>query len=224
MQCSEENNMKNTTRVLLAVSFGLASGLVQAAEGYVDDSSNSIVRTGFGDCLHTTRWSEQVAVVECEPEVVAAREAAKLAAVEVIMVKEFKPVRLETDALFAFDSADLSDDGKVRLNAVLGSLTATDLQDEKIHITGHTDKIGSDRYNLELSQKRASVVRDYLVSQGVVPGFIETSGVGEADPVVSCEGKHGAVLIDCLAPNRRTEVELSAMELYEVEKKVSAGQ
>ncbi len=215
--------MKNTTRVLLVASLGLASGLVHAAVGYAEDSSNSIIRTGFSDCLHTTRWSEEVAVVECEPAVVAAREAAKLAAVEVVMVKAFKPVRLNAEALFAFDSAELSDDGKTRLNAVLGSLTATDLQDEKIHITGHADEIGSDSYNLRLSQKRAGAVRDYLVSQGVVPGFIETSGVGEADPVVSCEGRHGQALITCLAPNRRAEVELSARKLVEVEKKASAG-
>ena len=216
--------MKNTAHILLLASLGLVSGLVQAAEGYAEDSSSSIIHTGFGDCLHTTRWSEQVAVVECEPAVVAAREAAKLAAVEVVMVKAFKPVRLDTQALFAFDSAELSDDGKLRLNDVLGSLTAADLQDEKIHITGHTDEIGSDSYNLKLSQKRASAVRDYLVSRGVVPGFIETSGVGEADPVVSCEGQRAKALINCLAPNRRTEVELSARKLVEVEKKASASQ
>ncbi len=208
--------MKNTTRVLLVAGFGLASSFASAGEGYVSSSSDSIVRTGFGECLHTSRWSEQVAVVQCEPEVVAAREAAKLAAVEVIMIKKLKPVRLETDALFAFDSAELTGDGKARLNAVLGGLTAADLKDEKIRITGHTDVIGDDSYNLALSQQRASVVRDYLVSQGVVPGFIETTGVGEAEPVVSCEGKRGADLVGCLAPNRRTEVEISAMELVEV--------
>ncbi len=212
--------MKHTTSVLLAAGLGLASGFVYAGEGYVSDSSSSIVRTGFGDCVHTERWSEQVAVVECEPEVVAAREAAALAAVEVVMVKELKPVRLEAEALFGFDSSELSDDGKARLNAMLGSLTAADLQEEKIRITGHTDEIGDDQYNLVLSQRRAAAVRDYLVSRGVVPGFIETRGVGEAGPVVACEGRHGAALVDCLAPNRRADVELSAMELVEVEKKV----
>lgn len=216
--------MKCTTGVLLVAGFGLTSSLAFAGEGYVSNSSGSIVRTGFGECLHTARWSEQVAVAQCEPEIVAARDAVKLAAVEVIMVKELKPIRLETDALFAFDSADLTEDGKARLNAVLGSLTAADLKDEKIRITGHTDAIGDDSYNLRLSQQRASVVRDHLVSQGVVPGFIETSGVGESQPLVHCEGKHGAMLVSCLAPNRRTEVELSAMELVEVEKKTSASQ
>ncbi len=216
--------MKSTTRILLVAGFGFISSFAHAGMGYVSDNSDSVVRTGFGDCVHTTRWSEEVAVAKCEPAIVAARDAAKLAAVEVIIVKELKPVRLETEVLFAFDGADLTADGHVRLNAVLGSLTAADLKDEKIRITGHTDEIGDDSYNLELSRKRATAVHDYLVSRGVVPGFIETSGVGEADPVVICEGKRGAALINCLAPNRRAVVELSAMELIEVEKELSTGQ
>jgi len=206
--------MKSTTRILLVAGFGFISSFAHAGMGYVSDNSDSVVRTGFGDCVHTTRWSEEVAVAKCEPAIVAARDAAKLAAVEVIIVKELKPVRLETEVLFAL----------VRLNAVLGSLTAADLKDEKIRITGHTDEVGDDSYNLELSRKRATAVHDYLVSRGVVPGFIETSGVGEADPVVICEGKRGAALINCLAPNRRAVVELSAMELVEVEKEVSVSQ
>jgi hypothetical protein len=75
--------MKSTVRILLVAGFGLASGLTHADVGYVSDGSESITRTGFGECVHTERWSEEVAVIECEPAVVAAREAAKLAAVEV---------------------------------------------------------------------------------------------------------------------------------------------
>ncbi|TCK18895.1 OOP family OmpA-OmpF porin [Thiogranum longum] len=216
--------MNNKVCTLLVAGCSLAAGYAHAGMGYVSDSSETVTRTGFGECVHTVRWSEQVAVVECEPAVVAAREAAKLAAVEVVIVKELKPVQLEADTLFGFDSADLTDDGKQLLNALLGSLTATDLKDEKIRITGHTDMIGDDVYNIELSKRRAAAVRNYLVTRGVVPSFIETSGVGEADPVVSCEGKRGAALIQCLAPNRRAEVELSAMELIEVEEIVSPEQ
>lgn len=215
--------MKSKARILLVTGCSLVSGLANAGVGYVSDNSNTVTRTGFGECVHTDRWSEEIAVAKCEPAVVAARDAAKLAAVEVIIVKELKPVRLEAETLFDFDSADLTSDGKSRLNAVLGSLTATDLLDEKIRITGHTDDLGDDAYNLELSKQRASAVRDYLVSQGVVPGFIETSGVGAANPIVKCDDKRGPVLVDCLAPNRRTEVELSAMELIEVEKTVPAN-
>ncbi len=214
--------MKHAMSVLVAAGLGFAAGLANAGVGYVDDSTKTVVRTGFGDCVHTARWSEQVAVAECEPEIVAAREAAALAAVEVVMVKELRPVRLDATVLFDFDSAELSDDGRARLNALLGTLSAGDLEEEKIRITGHADRIGGDHYNLLLSQRRAAAVRDYLVSRGVVPSFIETSGVGETQPVVACEGLRGAELVGCLAPNRRAGVELSAMEMVEVEAKPAA--
>ena len=59
-------------------------------------------------------------------------------------------------------------------------------------------------YNLALSQHRADIVRDYLVSQGVEANF-ETVGVGEANQVKACEG-HGKELKDCLRPNRRVVI------------------
>jgi len=212
--------MKQIPQALLLVGLGLTGGLVNAASGYVDDSSGSIVRTGYGDCLHTTRWSIPNAIAECDPEIVAARDAVDVAAVEVIVRTERNPVRLEADALFAFDSDKLTAEGTTLLDDMLGNLTAKALQEHKIQITGYTDRIGDDAYNLELSKRRAASVRDYLVSKGVVPGFIEMQGLGATDPVVACEGKRGAALIDCLAPNRRTEIEFSAVEVIEVEETV----
>jgi OmpA-OmpF porin, OOP family len=212
--------MKQLTRTVVFVGLGAFSVLSYAATGYVDSSSQKIVRTGFGECVHTQRWSISNAVVECEPEIVAKRDGTDVAAVEVIVVKELKPVRMDADTLFGFDKAELTVDGKARLDDMLKGLTAADLQSQKIRITGHTDIIGDDAYNRRLSEKRAAAVQEYLVSSGVVPAFIETTGVGSTQPVVSCEGKRGVALIDCLAPNRRAEIGFSAMEVIEVEKTV----
>jgi OOP family OmpA-OmpF porin len=209
--------MKQTNQVLLFGCLGLVSGLGNAATGYVDDSQDSVVRTGNGDCLHTQRWSIPNAIAECEPEIVAARDKADVAAVEVVVRTERQPIRLESDALFAFDSAELTERGKANLEEMLGAITAADLQEKKIQVSGYTDRIGSDVYNVALSRRRAVVVHDYLVSKGVVPSFIEVQGFGKADPIVECDGERGAALIDCLAPNRRTEVEFSAVELIQIE-------
>jgi OOP family OmpA-OmpF porin len=140
------------------------------------------------------------------------------------VVKEFKPVRLSADALFGFDSAELTEDGKGELNGLLNGLTAADLTDQKIRIVGHTDHIGPEEYNQILSERRADAVKDYLVSSGVVPAFIETSGVGSANPIVTCDNMRGAALLECLAPNRRAEVEFAASEVVEVEKTVPVSQ
>ena len=214
--------MKQITQALLLAGLGMASGFSYSATGYVDDTGGSVVRTGYGDCLHTGRWSVPNAIAECDPEIVAARDAVDVAAVEVIVRTERNPVRLEADTLFAFDSDTLTDKGKALLDDMLGNLTATTLQEQKIQITGYTDRIGEDAYNLGLSKRRAASVRDYLVSKGVVPTFIEMNGLGAADPVVACEGMRGPQLVECLAPNRRTEIEFSAVELVEVEEKVPA--
>lgn len=209
--------------VFLFAGLGVASGFSHAVTGYVDDSQKSVVRTGYGDCVHTERWSIPNAIAECEPEIVAARDKADVAAVEVVVRTERRPIRLTSDTLFAFDSAELTERGMASLDEMLGNITAADLQEKKIRVSGYTDRIGPDTYNLELSRQRAAAVQEYLVSKGVVPGFIEVEGFGEADPVVECSGERGGALIDCLAPNRRTEIEFSAVELLQVEESVPAG-
>lgn len=211
--------MKPIIQALLLAGLTVASGSSFAAPGYVDDSGAGIVRTGYGECLHTARWGEENFIEECDPVA-----KAEVAAVQTVMVKELKPISLAADALFAFDSADLTDEGRSRLDQALASLPARQLENKQIQITGHTDRIGAESYNQGLSERRAQAVRDYLVSKGLPADAISTQGLGAAKPVVGCEGERGASLIDCLAPNRRTEIEFSAMEVIEVEKTVPAGE
>ena len=209
-----------TTRMLVLAALGVSSGWVYASDGYVDDSSKIVVRTGYGDCMHTKRWSVPNAIVECDPEIVAKRDGVDLAAVEVVIRMKRNPVHLQADALFAFDSDAISNTGASLLDDLVGNLTAAILLEQKIEITGHSDRIGDDVYNLALSKRRAESVRSYLVAKGVVPKYIETKGLGSAEPVVECPGIRGQALIDCLAPNRRTEVEVSAIEEVEVREEV----
>ena len=52
-----------------------------------------------------------------------------------------------------------------------------------MQVEGYTDNIGSDEYNLKLSQERATAVQAFLISQGVQPGNITAQGYGKASPV-----------------------------------------
>ena len=72
--------------------------------------------------------------------------------------------------------------------------------DRALVIEGHTDSMGSDTYNQELSQRRADSVKAYLVSQGVAPGKITAIGKGESSPVASNDSSSGRQL------NRRVEI------------------
>ncbi|MDP3825856.1 MAG: OmpA family protein, partial [Polaromonas sp.] len=81
-----------------------------------------------------------------------------------------------------------------------------------VTVTGYTDRLGSDAYNLKLSQQRAEAVRNYLTSKGVAANRLTAVGKGESNPVVTCNDRKRTDLINCLAPNRRVEVEEIVIE------------
>ena len=79
-------------------------------------------------------------------------------------------------------------------------------------VTGHTDRIGSLKYNMKLSERRAVVVKDYLVTQGhrSEADLLGRQGFKQPIPVTKfCDNKmKRKQLIECLAPNRRVTVEV----------------
>ncbi|WP_110687086.1 type VI secretion system membrane subunit TssM [Salinicola aestuarinus] len=118
---------------------------------------------------------------------------------------------LESDTLFAFgrgDYAGLQQAGQRELDALAQRLLNT--QDlGQIVITGHADPIGNEQTNRRLSLQRATTVRQYLVGKGVPAGLIDAKGAGSDRPLVTCDqDQPRAELIDCLAPNRRVEIEV----------------
>ncbi|MGO4700549.1 OmpA family protein [Dyella sp. 2RAB6] len=113
---------------------------------------------------------------------------------------------LSADALFAFDSASLSERGKAQLDRFAQQLAAQGDQLRRVDITGYTDRLGGDAHNENLSRRRAEAVRDRLLARGVPPAALQAEGRGKADPVKSCPASSKDALIACLAPNRRVVV------------------
>jgi outer membrane protein OmpA-like peptidoglycan-associated protein len=74
-----------------------------------------------------------------------------------------------------------------------------------VEVQGHTDDQGSEAYNLDLSQRRATSVLTFLVSRGVEPGRLKSKGYGETSPKVPIEGLKGGALRDARAENRRVQ-------------------
>ena len=72
-----------------------------------------------------------------------------------------------------------------------------------IELSGHTDNVGNDEYNLNLSQRRADAVRAYLTSRGVDKSRVSAVGYGDRKPVDSNDTIEGR------ANNRRTEFEIT---------------
>lgn len=118
-------------------------------------------------------------------------------------------VNLGSTELFEFNKAILTDEAKRKLDGEVVSKLRDLGQVRFINVNGHADRLGSAQYNQRLSEKRADAVRAYLVSRGVDASHVEVFGFGKTTPVKSCpDQKERKALIECLAPNRRVEVEI----------------
>lgn len=183
--------------------------------GYVIDQRGYVAKSGTGLCWRTGYWTPAMAIEECDPDLVKKAEAPKAAAPAPAAAKPApkpaaKKVTLAADALFDFDKAVLRAEGKAKLDKL-----ASDIQGIKLEViiaVGHADRIGSDKYNQKLSERRAAAVKDYLIGKGVEANRIYAEGKGEKQPVTGDKcGKSVAKtkkLIECLQPDRRVEIEV----------------
>jgi outer membrane protein OmpA-like peptidoglycan-associated protein len=106
-----------------------------------------------------------------------------------------------SDVLFRSGSVDLLPAARERLAKVSGIVLA--YPSLHVSIEGHTDSVGSDEYNQDLSERRAQSVRDYFVRGGIPAGTVDARGFGKAEPVASNETPEGR------QQNRRVELVLS---------------
>lgn len=133
---------------------------------------------------------------------------------DVERVGEGIKVTFDSGLLFAFNSSDLSPGMKAQLSDFAGTLNAYDKTN--ILIDGHTDSKGATDYNMNLSDRRASSVNDYLKTLGVSSTRLGTRGFGESQPVASNNTENGR------KQNRRVEVVIWANE--DLKKQAQEGQ
>jgi OOP family OmpA-OmpF porin len=91
------------------------------------------------------------------------------------------PLEQTLKLLFDFDSAELRPESITELERVVKFMN--DVPFAKAMVEGHTDSVGSDAYNLALSDRRAKAVFDYLASRGVDPARLSSVGKGETAPI-----------------------------------------
>lgn len=153
---------------------GAAGGALGAGAGaYLDKQ-----QTEFEQELATERSQNQIKIERQQDEILK--------------------LTLSSEVSFDFNSARI----KVSFQSALDKIA--DIMNRyprtQIMVAGHTDSVGSEQYNLELSLRRANAVADYLISRGVMRSRIGTEGRGELEPIADNGSPSGR------AKNRRVEI------------------
>lgn len=206
--------------VLTSMSGITSAQIDPATTGYVTDQRGVLVKSGYGLCWRTGYWTPEMAIAECDPDLMPKTVAAAQPAPQPTPqpVAASKPaatqpaaekVTLAADALFDFDKAVLRPAGKVSLDEFLEKMKG--INPEVIIAVGHADRFGSESYNQNLSERRAAAVKSYFLGKGIESNRVLTEGKGEMQPVTKadeCTGAKSAKVIACLQPDRRVDIEV----------------
>jgi outer membrane protein OmpA-like peptidoglycan-associated protein len=109
------------------------------------------------------------------------------------------------DVLFEYNKANLTRDAQDKV-AYIAEVLEQRASGRRVSVEGHTDAIGSESYNLGLSQRRAATVAHELASNGVRENHLKTQGFGEKYPVAPNTQQDGTDNPSGRAKNRRVEV------------------
>ena len=101
------------------------------------------------------------------------------------------------------NSAEIRTSSLPDVQALGKALSDANLKGSTFIVAGHTDAVGSEAFNQDLSERRAESVRDYFVQQGIQSSAIEAHGFGKTDPIASNDTPEGR------QQNRRVELVLS---------------
>jgi OOP family OmpA-OmpF porin len=199
-------------------------------QGYLVDQDFRVVTAVGGTlCVRTSDWTPARAAASeavglCDPDLAPkkpaaaatpaapAPKAAAPAATPKAAPAKLLPqkINFSADALFDFDQSALRPEGKAMLDDLTRVLQGANY--EVILAIGHADRIGTAKYNQQLSVRRAETVKKYLVDKGIAPNRIYAEGKGETQPLTKpadCQQKNRKALISCLQPDRRVDVEVT---------------
>jgi OOP family OmpA-OmpF porin len=211
------------TGAAVALALAALTGPAQAATpGYVSTAGDQVWTSPYGQCWKTTDWTPEKAAAPCDavrtvqtavvPPVAVAAPPPPAPTPLVVAPPPQPPVieqiSLSSDVLFAFDKAELRPEGQKKIDEIAGRLKGANVQ--MINTIGHADRIGPEKYNQQLSEKRAEAVKDYLSKQGVETSKVRAEGRGKSESVTGdqCKGVSGSKLISCLQPDRRVDIEV----------------
>lgn len=204
---------------LLGSSMCIAEATPVDKRGYLVDTQGNVVKNSYNQCWRTGYWTPELAIAECDPDLIKKEEPKVVVAPPAppVVPPPAPPVvkvSIATATLFDFDKSVLKPEGKRMLDEQVVEVMKAHPEVEKLVIVGHADRIGTVAYNQKLSERRAAAGKAYLVERGIPAERIRTVGKGKSEPDPEAnttrrcgEVKGRASLIACLQPDRRITVE-----------------
>ena len=183
---------KQTSKAVKGAGIGAAAGAVAGLLTKGDKLQNALIGAGVG-ALAGGGVGYYMDVQEAK-----LRQKLEGTGVSVTRVGDNITLNMPSSITFATNSSDLNAQFYNALDGV--SMVLKEYNKTVIEVAGHTDSTGSDQYNQQLSQRRASAVASYLGSHGVDNQRLITVGAGETHPVASNDTDAGR------AQNRRVEM------------------
>lgn len=203
--CQTLNTKKEQGAVIGAAGGAVLGGVVGHATG--STARGAIIGAAVGGAAG--------AIIGHQMDQKAKEIQAKVPGAVVTREGEGLVVTFESGLLFDFNSDQLRAASTKNLDNLASSLS--EFGDSKLLLVGHTDSVGTDAYNLDLSRRRANAVASYLISRGVPSARVATSGRGETEPIAPNDTEADR------QKNRRVEVAITAGETMKAQAKAQAG-
>ena len=189
----ESETSKATKGALIGAAAGVVAGLMSGDDA-VERRQHALIGAGIGALAGGAvgnYMDQQEAKLRAELQGTG---------VSVTRIGDNITLNMPGNVTFDTDSAALRPQFFGVLNSVGKVLTEYDKT--VVEVAGHTDSTGSDSYNMQLSQRRANTVGEYLYTQGIMDQRIMTVGMGEHHPIADNSTPEGRQL------NRRVEITL----------------
>lgn len=183
---------------------GVIGGGAGAAAGAV--IGKTLGNTAAGAIAGAAVGGTVGAIIGRQMDKKAAELERRLEGAEIQRVEEGIAVSFDTGLLYDFDSAELRPEAKENLEQLAEIMGEDD--NTELLIVGHTDSVGEESYNQNLSERRADSAADYIISQGIGAVRVDTEGRGETEPIGDNDTEAGR------QKNRRVEVAIFASDEY----------
>lgn len=211
--CSAVQNANNTQK---GAGIGVVAGSVIG--GILGNNIGKGGNTALGAVIGAAVGGAAGGIIGHNMDQQAQKIEQVLPGAEVVRTEEGINLILDekSNVTFEYNKSSLTSTAKENLNKLIEVFK--EYPDTNLLIVGYTDNVGSQAYNLPLSEQRAKSVRDYLVEHGIAASRLTYIGRGIEEPIASNDTAEGR------AKNRRVEIAITANDKMKADAQKQANQ